>query len=148
VSTKVHADIWNMNEVKFSGTYRCITCWDQTLLRHYEIPNHFLVEHLQTDHGKARLDGVASPAVCEGSDAAALLGVTARFLAIDGGVDFATAGTNLQGMGTESAEIHYDVVGPPPPGTPAFLPANATKRELEEFVDDMLRALQHAPRPK
>jgi hypothetical protein len=141
VVTKAHADIWNMNEVKFSGTYRCITCWDQALLQNYEIPNHFLVEHLQTDHGKARIDGVASPAVCEGSEDAALLGVAARLLTIDGGIDFATAGTNLHGMGTEGALIRYDVVGPPPPGYPGLPPVDATKHELEEFINNMLRAL-------
>jgi hypothetical protein len=148
VSTKAHVDIWNMNEVKFSGTYRCITCWDQALLQNYEIPNHFLVEHLHTDHGKARIDGLASPATCEDSEAAALLGVAARLLTIDGGVDFATAGTNLQGMGTESAGIRFDVVGPPPPGSPALPPPNATRHELEQFIDDILRALQRAPQPE
>jgi hypothetical protein len=141
VTTKAHVEIWNMNEAKFSGTYRCITCWDQTLLRHYETPNHFLVGHLQTDHGKARIDGVESPAICEGSEPAALLGVAVRQLTIDGGVEYAAAGTNLQGMGTEEAVLRYDVIGPPPPDDMPYPPFNATKRELEQFVGDILRAL-------
>jgi hypothetical protein len=32
VRTKAHFDIWNQNEDGLSGTIRCITCWDQTLL--------------------------------------------------------------------------------------------------------------------
>jgi len=60
VTTKASFSIWNQNEVKFSGTHRCITCWDQTLLRDYDIPNHFLRDNLQTDKGKARIDGLAS----------------------------------------------------------------------------------------
>jgi hypothetical protein len=59
-TTKAHFDIWNMNEVKFSGQYRCVTCWDQTLLSDYGGPNHFRIEHLQTSHGKARIEGLAS----------------------------------------------------------------------------------------
>lgn len=64
VLTKVEAEIWNEFETKFSGTRRCICCWDQTLLsdwvRSAAIPNHFRRTALRTDKGKARLDGVDS----------------------------------------------------------------------------------------
>jgi len=64
VLTKVEADIWNEFESKFSGTRRCVCCWDQTMLsdwvRSAAIPNHFMRSQLHTDKGKARLDGVAS----------------------------------------------------------------------------------------
>ncbi|MCH9035138.1 MAG: hypothetical protein IID42_11670, partial [Planctomycetes bacterium] len=64
VLTKVEAEIWNEFEAKFSGTRRCICCWDQTMLsdwvRSVAIPNHFTRSQLRTDKGKARLDGVAS----------------------------------------------------------------------------------------
>jgi hypothetical protein len=64
VLTKVEAEVWNENESKFSGTRRCICCWDQTMLSDWShnqsIPNHFLRSALGTDKGKARLDGVAS----------------------------------------------------------------------------------------
>ena len=43
VTTKAHSDIWNQNEDGLSGTTRCITCWDQTLLSAYELPNHFMI---------------------------------------------------------------------------------------------------------
>ena len=56
ITTKAKFDIWNMNETRFSGTERCVTCWDQTLMSNYEVPNNFLRQHLQTDVGKARID--------------------------------------------------------------------------------------------
>ncbi|MCP5119171.1 MAG: hypothetical protein GY953_50870, partial [bacterium] len=60
VTTKAHFDVWNENEVKFSGAHRCVTCWDQTLLSAYDFPNHFLQFNLQTAVGMARIDGLAS----------------------------------------------------------------------------------------
>jgi len=60
VTTKASFTIWNMNETKLTGLDLCITCWDQRLFTSYGIPNHFLVENLQTDKGKARIDGIRS----------------------------------------------------------------------------------------
>jgi hypothetical protein len=60
-STKASFVIWNEDETQFTNTHRCITCWDQQLLRLYTeggVQNHFL--SLQTDKGKARIDGIAS----------------------------------------------------------------------------------------
>jgi hypothetical protein len=57
VTTKAHFDIWNMNERKLSNTRRCITCWDQVLLSQFDSPNSFLLINLQSDKGKARIDG-------------------------------------------------------------------------------------------
>jgi hypothetical protein len=114
LTTKAHFDVWNENEVKFSGAYRCVTCWDQTLLSFYGIPNHFLLETLQTNVGKARIDGLASQLCGPTSVDAALLGVVATMLDFDAGDDFDAAGTNLTGMGTEAAVIQWDTLGPPP----------------------------------
>jgi hypothetical protein len=64
ILTKVEAQIWNEFETKFSGTRRCICCWDQTMLsnwvRSISVPNHFTRAALRTDKGQARLDGVES----------------------------------------------------------------------------------------
>ena len=124
--TKAKFDIWNQNEVKFSGTERCVYCWDQTLLSMYEIPNHFLRQHLQTNKGKARIDGMAS-IVCGDLEQppggrsmlsvdAPLLGVAAKVL------DFYTslvpdrgyAGMTLVGMGEQPGVLRYDLLAPPP----------------------------------
>jgi hypothetical protein len=110
LTTKAHVTVWNANEVKFSGTHRCVTCWDQTLLRDYGVPNNFLLSHLQTNNGKARLDGRASE-VCDVdvfSVDAALIALRAHFLIFDGGLDHGAAGVMAGGMGGEDATIKYD----------------------------------------
>ncbi len=100
VTTKASFTIWNQNEVKFTGLDLCITCWDQRKLTSYGIPNHFLRDNLQTDKGKARINGLASQ-LCNidydqgdglqlGDDprdrvsqAAALLGVAAKQIGLE-----------------------------------------------------------------
>jgi hypothetical protein len=109
--TKAKFEIWNMNEVRFSGTERCMISWDQRYLSVYTpfgIANHFLRQALQTDKGKARIDGVRSPVVCgEESIAAPLLGVAAELLFFGNGVDWAA--TNLVGAGAEAGRIIYSL---------------------------------------
>ena len=140
VLTKVEASIWNENESKFSGTRRCVCCWDQTMLRQWSrsasIPNHFLRSTLHTDKGKARLEGVASTecdyaTICgrepspnpecypEGNESARrfavetpLLGLATKFLTYSG-IGLAkieTSAINLIGLGNKAATIHGDVV--------------------------------------
>ncbi|MCP3902140.1 MAG: hypothetical protein GY715_00775, partial [Planctomycetes bacterium] len=143
ITTKANVTVWNMNEVKFSGTHRCITCWDQTLLSDYALSNHFVLAHLQTSRGKARIDGLASQ-VCDVdvnpndgvfpplndppgpndsnhpddlvSSDVPLIGVAVNFLEFDGGAGGrAATATNLTGMGLDgSAAIKYDPTPPPP----------------------------------
>jgi hypothetical protein len=157
LTTKAHFDIWNMNEVKFSGAYRCITCWDQWLLSQHGIPNHFLVGNLQTDKGKARIDGQQSQ-VCDFdwyigdgplgshpldviSQNAALLGVTAKYLDFQPGQGLAAkaaAGTNLHGMGAQNAVVQFDVLDPP---SEALAPTEAI---LDEMLDAVERALDQS----
>jgi hypothetical protein len=61
LTTKATFVIWNENETQFTGLHRCITCWDQALLSQYvEAGNHFLIGNLQTDKGKAQIDGLVS----------------------------------------------------------------------------------------
>jgi hypothetical protein len=93
-----------------------VTCWDQTLLSNYGVPNHFLLDMLQTDFGKARIDGVASN-LCDDpptmSVDAAMLGVVATLLTVDGEPS-AASGTDLFGMGFEEAEVLFDTLEIPP----------------------------------
>ena len=103
--TKAHFDIWNENEISFSGMEYCITKWDQSLLSNHG--GHFLRRNLQTDKGKARIDGMQS-VLCPQSTAESLLGVEAKLLTFNG-TDLATAGTTLVGMGTQAASILYDI---------------------------------------
>jgi Prealbumin-like fold domain len=107
--TKVKVDIWNENERRFSGTDRCIPSWDQVLLSRYTDggpANHFWRSVLQTDKGKARLDGVASATRCgEDSIDVPLLGLASKVLTFNGSV--ARAGSGLIGMGREAGRINY-----------------------------------------
>jgi len=142
VTTKASFTVWNQNETKLTGMDRCVTCWDQTLLSLYGIPNHFLEGNLQTDKGKAQIDGIPSQ-LCDfdydegdglalGADprdivsqAASLLGVVAKHLSFSSG-DYAVAGMNLVGTGTQSAAIEADLQGATPPEKPdagEFTPA-------------------------
>ena len=115
VTTKAKFDIWNENEVKFSGTERCITCWDQKLLGLYDPPNHFSRWTLQTNAGRARIDGLGSTVVC-GPNAvdAPMLGTAMKLLSFNDGADLDLAGTNLAGAGYEAGFILYDPLPPPP----------------------------------
>jgi len=135
VTTKASFTIWNQNEIKLTGLDRCVTCWDDTLLGRYGVPNHFLVENLQTDKGKAHIDGLASQ-LCTvdynpgdglplGADprdvisqAASLLGVVSKQIAFGPNGPHMTAGMNLVGMGTQTGRIRADLADFPPPERP------------------------------
>jgi len=117
-TTKAKFQIWNANEVGFSGMEYCFQKWNQVLLSC--IGGHFLVENLQTDKGRARINGMAS-IVCDYEDPegnliesvdASLLGVAAKVL--DFGDWDAHAGGNMFGAGVQNAVIRYDVLEAPP----------------------------------
>ena len=118
--TKALFDIWNENEVRFSGTERCIFSWDQALLDDdYAVFNHLIRSSLQTDKGKARIDGVRDIAACSNESIdAPLLGVAAKVLTfqapgVPDRVDW--AGMNLVAMGTQAGFVEYDILGGIPP---------------------------------
>lgn len=113
--TKAKFEIWNENEVSFSGLDYCVNKWAQTLLS--SIGSHFLVENLQTDAGRARISSMASPVVCPDSTDQALLGVVAKMIDINGSM--VAAGTNMVGAGVEAATIEYDPTTLPPTLVPA-----------------------------
>ncbi|MEK6675241.1 MAG: hypothetical protein AABZ47_06250 [Planctomycetota bacterium] len=115
VTTKAKFDIWNQNETRFSGTERCISCWNQTLLSRYGTPNHFLRSALQTDKGKARIDGLGSTQ-CPLSADAAILGITLKQLSFTNGQAFtgsAQSAISLVGQGNEDAVLRYDIISGP-----------------------------------
>lgn len=107
-TTKATFQIWNMNEWMFSGTHRCVTGWDQSFLSDYDDPNHFLLENIQADKGKARIDGNASM-ICPESEDAPLVGVEMRLLTFGTGpifwLSWAATGRSLVGMGVEPGII-------------------------------------------
>ncbi len=130
VTTKAVFDIWNQNEVRFSGTERCVSCWDQTLVSRYPAPNHMLRANLQTDKGKARINGVGSsvcvspgllrpaplrPILPDPSENASLLGITIKQLTfppsvLSGATRHGRSALNMVGQGEQPANIRYDLV--------------------------------------
>jgi hypothetical protein len=111
-TVKARFDIWNSNEVRFSGTERCITCWDETWISQYLAP-HFLLENLQTDKGKARIHSEASQ-VCPNSTEWPLLGVAIQETQFLGSphIEMRNAVT-LTGVGEQDAVIRYDIISEP-----------------------------------
>jgi hypothetical protein len=134
IATKAHMDVWNMNEVKFSGAYRCVECWSKDSLANTNVP-HFQEQFLQTPHGKARIDGRPSQ-FCDPEEGlsveASMLGLSRKILRFNGDPT-AAAGGSLFGMGLRTAEIRFDVTGSPP-----TLPFDASVEEVLEFVDYLL----------
>jgi hypothetical protein len=114
-TTKAEFAIWNEDEVGFSGARYCFTKWIQQPLAVFH--NHFLVQNLGTDHGRAQIDGVESiecdPLV---SEDVVILGVAAKMLWFGGPEEgsLACSGTTLAGAGLEATTIYYDVPDAPP----------------------------------
>jgi hypothetical protein len=118
ISKAVH-EIWNENEIRFMGTERCIYAFDERLISVYtddliSVPNFYKRTALQTDRGRARIDGMTSPGVCgpESIDSP-LLGV--QFKQIQFPNDRVEVGaTTLVGVGVEPARLIAPPLGPPP----------------------------------
>jgi len=143
VYTKAHFDVWNANEDFLSHTDRCLWCWDQVLLSDIAQPNNFLLSQLQTDKGKARIDGIASPSVCDApnccprwdekckqsfefynnglrapicSEDTPLVGVANKIIAFSGpSASMAYGGVTLTGQGFEAGRIDSDLPSQPEP---------------------------------
>lgn len=79
-TTKARFEIFNENELLFSGMEFCMTKWDEMLLSLRG--GHFHVAALQTDKGRARIRGVESE-VCPDSTQQSLLGVAAKLLVFE-----------------------------------------------------------------
>jgi Dictyostelium (slime mold) repeat len=111
-TTKAFFAVWNENERRFSGAQRCVESWDSTLLSEFAdgAPNQLWRVFLQTNRGKARIDGVASPVVCgEDSIDAPLLGVASRVLSF--GQNVARSGKTLVGQGVQAGVVEYSPAG-------------------------------------
>jgi len=66
--TKAKFDIWNENETKYTGAYRCIKCWFEGYLDQIDVQKpgkgfggeKFVYGNLHTTVGRFRVEGVAS----------------------------------------------------------------------------------------
>jgi hypothetical protein len=110
---KAKFDIWNANEIGFSGQEYCMLCWSSVLLS--AEAGHFLAGNLQTANGYARIDGQASTVCPLPRAAAPLLGVATTIISADTG-DTAYAARALPGSGSEAGYLYYDVPSTPEEG--------------------------------
>lgn len=114
-------EVWNSNEIRFTGMSRCLTGWDRTKFSDFAYPNHFLMSELQTDKGKARINGLSTTGPCQGSGGALtappLLGLSVKELSFDAGSAVTMrAASIMRGIGAREAVIrHGDVAIPDPP---------------------------------
>jgi hypothetical protein len=110
ITTMARYDVWNMDERRFSGTQHLVTCWHQRLLSDLGLPNNFIRSALQTDKGKARINGLPSLNCRPRILPAALLGAVRTKLAFSGaatGQD--STSETLIGQGCKDAAVIYDV---------------------------------------
>ena len=94
ITTKAKFSISNMFGTTFSGTVRCVTCWDQKPVSMYGVPNHFKRSALGTDIGSATIDGLYSTVCGLNSQNAALTGLATKIIA------FTTADADQNGVVT------------------------------------------------
>ena len=104
-NTKIVAEIWNSNEVKFSGTARCVSCIESAGLSSWSdsAVNFFRMSSLGTDLGKARLSTEAN-ASCGSEDNPSS---ERAFLASSAGFG------SVAGTGMRSATITYELESEP-----------------------------------
>jgi len=84
--TKLKFDIWDENEVKYTGAWVCAKCWFEDLLSN--ISDKFIITSacgdFHTNCGRFRVKGIAS-SVCPGSEATGLVGLSAELMTIING---------------------------------------------------------------
>ena len=104
-NTKIVAEIWNSNEVKFSGTARCVSCIESAGLSSWSdsAVNFFRMSSLGTALGKARLSTEAN-ASCGSEDNPSS---ERAFLASSAGFG------SVAGTGMRSATITYELESEP-----------------------------------
>jgi hypothetical protein len=142
VYTKASFDVWNQREDFFSGSHRCLYCWDQFYLGDISLPNNFTVGILGTNTGKARIDGHASDTECDAqnccdqfdescqedyfdehgtvapicSEDTPLTGVARKEIAFSGAVPgWAHTARSLTGQGQQDGWIKANTVAAPQP---------------------------------
>ncbi len=114
-NTKIVAEIWNSNEVKFSGTSRCVECAAMDSLDSWSdsAVNFFRSGSLGTQFGKARLSTQANGAC----DIVKYIEETNEYVVINPSEERAfmasVSAGSAAGTGTRSATITYELTSEP-----------------------------------
>ncbi|HCD30098.1 MAG TPA: hypothetical protein DEQ73_05805, partial [Phycisphaerales bacterium] len=113
--TKIVAEIWNSDEVKFSGTSRCVECAAMDSLDSWSdsAVNFFRSGSLGTQFGKARLSTQANGAC----DIVKYIEETNEYVVINPSEERAfmasVSAGSAAGTGTRSATITYELTSEP-----------------------------------
>jgi hypothetical protein len=115
VTTKLLFDVWNEDEVKFSGAFECADSWHETRLVDIDsAQGNFTRTNLGTDTARYRVQGVKSTQ-CAGSQATGLVAVQASTLSIGGRLF--TAATTLATAGKMQGYVTWNPQEAVPEGT-------------------------------
>jgi len=112
-NTKIVAEIWNADEVKFSGTSRCVYCRDVSFLEEWSdsAVNFFRRSSLGTDLGKARLSTEANMSCDIDVDEDGFADIITAEHAFMAAPLFGNG--SVAGMGSRSATITYELTSEP-----------------------------------
>jgi hypothetical protein len=114
VTTKLQFDVWNADEIKFSGAFACAGAWHETQFTDIEAaPDNFTRVNLGTDSARYRAQGVKSTQ-CPGSQAVGLLAVQSSLLTVSGRPT--RAGSSLAAAGKFLGRVIWDPSGAVPEG--------------------------------
>jgi hypothetical protein len=106
IATKLLFDVWNSDEVKFSGAFECADSWHETGLTDIDAaPTNFTRANLGTDSARFRVQAVKS-SQCLNSQAVGLLAVQSS--AVDIGGRPSKVSTNLTAAGKFLGKVTWD----------------------------------------
>ncbi|MBW2072552.1 MAG: hypothetical protein JRI89_15025 [Deltaproteobacteria bacterium] len=128
--TKLRFNIWNNDEVKYTGAYACMKCWYESFLSDLSAgafegvangSEKFLYQNLHTETGRMRVQGIPSTVCPVTGEHTGLVGLSFQIMILRGdnltkSVDsqpgyFAAAGTTANGAGVnvEAGFVKWDI---------------------------------------
>jgi hypothetical protein len=116
--TKYTFDVWNENEIKFTGAHDCANGWHETNLTNVKAEgDNFTLGDLKTPAARYRVEGIDDNSVCKlpttapytGTNNVGALGVQATNISLAGGE--ATVGTTLTAVGSRNGFVRWDPAG-------------------------------------
>ncbi|MBW1982653.1 MAG: hypothetical protein JRJ12_15690, partial [Deltaproteobacteria bacterium] len=131
--TKLRFNIWNNDEVKYTGAYACMKCWYESFLSDLNAGAYqgvangsekFFYKNLHTETGRMRVQGIPSTVCPETGEHTGLVGLAVQYMQL---ISYAqpvvasddvivvplinaVAGTNANGAGVnvESGFVKWD----------------------------------------
>jgi hypothetical protein len=108
VYTKMHFDVWNAHEVKFSGAFDCASNWHETSLAELDAGDGmFLWASLGSTAARYRVQAISS-AQCPGSQAMGLVAIQSTNLMVIPSGERVAVGTHLTAAGKSPGRFVWD----------------------------------------